>query len=46
MANQEQLDSLRKQGVQAWHQWRNENPCVKIDLSEAELCGAELTDKR
>jgi hypothetical protein len=37
MANQGQLNRLLKQGVQAWNQWRVENPSVHIDLSGADL---------
>jgi uncharacterized protein YjbI with pentapeptide repeats len=41
MANEEQLAILR-QGVDAWNQWRDENPDTKIDLSEADLGEAKL----
>ena len=41
MANKKQLQILRS-GVEAWNAWREENPGVKIDLSGAELCGANL----
>ena len=52
MANQEQLEIL-KQGAEVWNRWREENPDVEIDLSnapliednlaEANLFGANLT---
>lgn len=38
MANKEQL-AILKQGVAAWNKWREENPEVNIDLSEANLDG-------
>jgi len=44
MANQEQLDKLLKHGVQAWNEWRDKNPVVKIDLSDASLTGTNLRD--
>jgi uncharacterized protein YjbI with pentapeptide repeats len=47
MANPEQLVILR-QGVNAWNQWRRDNPDVAIDLSganlsHANLCGSNLS---
>jgi hypothetical protein len=42
MANQEQLDRLLKEGVQAWNEWRAENLGVHINLSEADLSKADL----
>jgi len=36
MANPEHLARL-KEGVEAWNQWRESNPSVKPDLSEADL---------
>jgi uncharacterized protein YjbI with pentapeptide repeats len=36
MANQEHLEIL-KQGVDAWNQWRKENPGIKPDLKQAKL---------
>jgi uncharacterized protein YjbI with pentapeptide repeats len=42
MANQEQLDRLLKQDVQAWNEWRRENPDVQVDLRGANLSGATL----
>jgi uncharacterized protein YjbI with pentapeptide repeats len=36
MANQEQLDLLKK-GVQAWNAWREQNPSITPDLSDAWL---------
>lgn len=44
MANQEQLDRLFKEGVQAWNQWRSENPDVKIDLRGAFLFRVNLSE--
>ena len=41
MANQEQLEIL-KQGVEGWNKWREENPDIEIDLSEANLGKANL----
>jgi hypothetical protein len=41
MAKQEHLDVL-KQGVDIWHQWRQENPEVHPDLSRANLREANL----
>ncbi len=43
MANDEHLNIL-KQGVNAWNQWRQENPNVIPDLSRANLYGARLSD--
>jgi uncharacterized protein YjbI with pentapeptide repeats len=42
MADKSQLDTL-KQGVKAWNEWRMQNHSIKVDLSEAELSGANLT---
>ena len=42
MANQEQLRTLKKEGVEVWNLWREDNPDVKIDLSDADLSGAKL----
>jgi len=41
MANNEQLKILM-QGSDAWNKWRKENPDARIDLREANLCGANL----
>src|SRR5260370_1355535 len=41
MANQKHLDLL-KQGVGAWNEWRREHPNTKLDLSGADLRGADL----
>ncbi len=41
MANQEQLEILKK-GVDAWNEWREENPNERIDLSEAQLSFSNL----
>ena len=37
MANQEQLRTLKKEDVEVWNLWREDNPDVKIDLSDADL---------
>lgn len=42
MANEEQL-AILCQGVEVWNKWREENPDIKIDLSEADLGEAKLT---
>jgi uncharacterized protein YjbI with pentapeptide repeats len=42
MANEEQLEVL-KQGVKIWNKWREGNPKVEIDLSEADLSGTDLS---
>jgi uncharacterized protein YjbI with pentapeptide repeats len=49
MANQEHLDILLKQGVEAWNKWRAHNPRLKpdlqgADLSEPGLQGADLSE--
>lgn len=41
MADEEQLKVI-KQGVDFWNQWRNKNPEVSVDLSQADLRGAKL----
>jgi uncharacterized protein YjbI with pentapeptide repeats len=41
MANEEHLNTL-KQGVEAWNRWRQENPGVRPDLSQADLRAADL----
>jgi hypothetical protein len=41
MANEEHLSVLR-QGVEAWNQWREENPDIQPNLSGADLRGANL----
>jgi hypothetical protein len=41
MANDEHV-ALLKQGVAAWNAWREKNPDIRPDLSEAELTGADL----
>lgn len=44
MANQEQLDILRR-GAQAWNQWRKEHPdIIRPDLINANLGFANLSD--
>ncbi len=42
MANRKHLARLQR-SVEEWNQWREENPGVQIDLSEANLDGADLT---
>jgi uncharacterized protein YjbI with pentapeptide repeats len=41
MADQEQLETLRS-WVESWNRWRKKHPKVQIDLSEANLTGADL----
>ena len=41
MADKEHV-ALLKQGVEAWNQWRRENPHARPDLSQANLSGAHL----
>jgi hypothetical protein len=41
MANEEHLEILG-QGVEVWNRWREENPDVRPDLSEADLSGTDL----
>jgi uncharacterized protein YjbI with pentapeptide repeats len=41
MANEEQL-SILKQGVEVWNEWRARNPDVSVNLSGANLKGADL----
>jgi uncharacterized protein YjbI with pentapeptide repeats len=43
MANKEHLVRL-KHGVEAWNQWRRENPDARPDLSQANLAGAHLVE--
>ncbi len=43
MADQKHV-LLLKQGVEAWNQWRRENPDVRPDLSQANLTGAHLPE--
>ena len=40
-ANPEHL-AILKQGVDAWNEWRKQNPDIRPDLSEADLNGAYL----
>lgn len=42
MANAERLAKL-KEGVAAWNSWREKNPEIQIDLSDAALIGAQLS---
>ena len=41
MANPEHLKILN-QGVEAWNEWREENPEARPDLTKADLTGADL----
>src|SRR5262245_53859241 len=41
MANEEHLARL-KQGAEAWNQWREANPGIRLDLAGADLAGADL----
>jgi len=41
MADPQHLDVIR-QGVKAWNAWREENPRLRADLSEANFYGANL----
>ena len=43
MANDEHV-AILKQGVAAWNAWRDENPDICPDLSEADLRGANLSE--
>jgi len=43
MANEEQV-ALLEEGVEVWNQWREENPDVAIDLSNADLSDACLIE--
>src|SRR4051794_8746007 len=43
MANKKHL-ALLKQGVEAWNQWRRENPEARPDLSQANLTGTHLVE--
>jgi hypothetical protein len=36
MANEEQLSILKK-GVEVWNEWREENPEIEVDFSNADL---------
>jgi len=42
MANQEQI-AILKQGAVAWNRWREQNPDINIDLSQADLYKADLS---
>jgi len=43
MANTEHLDKFYD-GIEAWNQWRKENPEIKPDLTLASLLGIHLSD--
>jgi hypothetical protein len=42
MADQSHLDILQ-QGAEAWNSWRDRNPTIEPNLSEADLSGANLS---
>ena len=42
MADPKQLDLIR-QGVETWNRWRESHPHEKVDLTGADLFGADLT---
>ena len=44
MANEEHVRRLKEEGVEAWNQWRKDNPELGPDLSEADLRGAYLIE--
>lgn len=44
MANPEHLEIL-KQGLEVWNQWREKNPNIQPDLQNADLCGADFSNK-
>ena len=41
MANREHL-ALLMQGVEKWNLWREKNPKIQLDLSEANITGTNL----
>jgi hypothetical protein len=41
MADAEQLARLRR-GVGEWNAWKKQNPSVRVDLAEADLCNTDL----
>jgi len=43
MANREQLAKLKK-GIEAWNQWREQNPDIQVDLSWSKLVGGKLSN--
>jgi hypothetical protein len=43
MANPEHLEIL-KQGVEVWNKWREDNPSIRPDLSEAHLSNVEFSN--
>ncbi len=46
MADEEQLRILKEEGVDAWNNWRENNPDVEIDLYSANLYRAHLKGAR
>ena len=43
MANKKQLTILNQDGVEAWNKWREKNPDIEIDLSDANLSDVDLS---
>ncbi|MDR3422726.1 MAG: pentapeptide repeat-containing protein [Xanthobacteraceae bacterium] len=43
MANDEHLETLLHEGVDAWNAWRRENPDIDPDLDKADLAQADLS---
>ncbi len=41
MANEEQV-AILKHSVETWNKWREENPSIRIDLTQADFLGANL----
>ena len=44
MADKEQFKIIRK-GIKDWNTWRQENPDVKVDLTDAKLSGVNLSQE-
>lgn len=42
MADENQVKLLKRQGVEAWNKWRDDNPTISIDLSKADFEQADL----
>ena len=42
MANEEQLRILKKEGVEAWNRWREDNSDIVPDLRALNFGGANL----
>jgi uncharacterized protein YjbI with pentapeptide repeats len=43
MADEEQVKRLQ-QGIVGWNEWRQNNPTIRPDLSQANLSEADLSD--